>query len=574
MTDHTKLVSMAAQVAAGVSHLHRENVVHRDLAARNVLVDEHYNLRVGDFGCASALCCGCPPVCHHSRPPPCDCRFARVLSDPVDVGVTSSNVGPVRWMAPESLRQRQYSTASDVWSFGVVRGCGGDATPCFGRKPLLTPCVVAHQLLYEMVTRGRDPWEGMGLMSVGAKVLGGDTLDSHLPPDVDPTLRTMMRECWQFAPSDRPHMADLCARLQAHEATLVRGSLAPASSVPGGGALQPDRTTLVAGYDAFSSTEPTPAMRWVEPPALPPGTLPSPVAGVRVVVAEGDTTRRRGLATLLQQLQCRYVLLEDGDQVPAALQYLPNAQLVLAAGFMARSGAKAATQALRRAGSMLPVVAVMPPSATAADASEFMAAGGSHLLTAPVDKPAVLAAIRAHVHPGARPTPGDFGSGGSGTGRDSGSGGSRGEALRDALSPSPPPPQQWQQLQPPMAQQSAPQPQRRFRQRRRAPPQQQQQQQQQRQLPQRYRPFDEAPPQTSMGSMAAPPTRRLAKGAAPVPVATPAPGSAYNAAPVRWTPASSAAVSKPVAAAVGAAAKPAPRYQQFQTAPTRSTSMG
>lgn len=60
MTDHTKLVSMAAQVAAGVSHLHRENVVHRDLAARNVLVDEHYNLRVGDFGCASALCCGCP----------------------------------------------------------------------------------------------------------------------------------------------------------------------------------------------------------------------------------------------------------------------------------------------------------------------------------------------------------------------------------------------------------------------------------------------------------------------------------------------------------------------------------
>lgn len=49
-----------------------------------------------------------------------DFGYARVLSQADDVGVTASNVGPVRWMAPESLRLRQYSPASDVWSFGVV----------------------------------------------------------------------------------------------------------------------------------------------------------------------------------------------------------------------------------------------------------------------------------------------------------------------------------------------------------------------------------------------------------------------------------------------------------------------
>jgi len=51
---HVDVVRIAAEVAAGISHLHREGVVHRDLAARNVLVDKHYSARVGDFGYACA----------------------------------------------------------------------------------------------------------------------------------------------------------------------------------------------------------------------------------------------------------------------------------------------------------------------------------------------------------------------------------------------------------------------------------------------------------------------------------------------------------------------------------------
>jgi serine/threonine protein kinase len=36
---------------------------------------------------------------------------------------TQSGIGPVCWMAPESLSQRTYSKKSDVWTFGIVGLC-------------------------------------------------------------------------------------------------------------------------------------------------------------------------------------------------------------------------------------------------------------------------------------------------------------------------------------------------------------------------------------------------------------------------------------------------------------------
>lgn len=50
-----------------------------------------------------------------------DFRLARVLTQPIDEGgvmaqKTESKIGPIKWMAPESIAERKYSSKSDVWA--------------------------------------------------------------------------------------------------------------------------------------------------------------------------------------------------------------------------------------------------------------------------------------------------------------------------------------------------------------------------------------------------------------------------------------------------------------------------
>jgi serine/threonine protein kinase len=45
--------------------------------------------------------------------------MSRVLQQDIEAK-TRSNLGPIRWMSPESIGQQVYSKKSDVWMFGIV----------------------------------------------------------------------------------------------------------------------------------------------------------------------------------------------------------------------------------------------------------------------------------------------------------------------------------------------------------------------------------------------------------------------------------------------------------------------
>eukprot|EP01118_Nematostelium_gracile_P008948 TRINITY_DN2991_c0_g2_i2.p1 TRINITY_DN2991_c0_g2~~TRINITY_DN2991_c0_g2_i2.p1 ORF type:complete len:582 (+),score=139.00 TRINITY_DN2991_c0_g2_i2:31-1776(+) len=89
-------LKIAKDICSGMSHLHSENIIHRDLAARNVLLTDNGTAKIADFG------------------------MSRVMEAGTGGGNTVSAVGPVKWMAPEALNERRYSSQSDVWSFAVT----------------------------------------------------------------------------------------------------------------------------------------------------------------------------------------------------------------------------------------------------------------------------------------------------------------------------------------------------------------------------------------------------------------------------------------------------------------------
>ena len=69
-------------------------IVHRDLASRNILVDEGKVLKITDFGMSRE-------------------------TEEVYVQQSKGRV-PLKWMAIESIVAREFTSASDVWAYGVA----------------------------------------------------------------------------------------------------------------------------------------------------------------------------------------------------------------------------------------------------------------------------------------------------------------------------------------------------------------------------------------------------------------------------------------------------------------------
>ncbi|KAM3861381.1 ephrin type-A receptor 7 isoform 4-T4 [Diretmus argenteus] len=148
-----QLVGMLRGIAAGMRYLSDMGYVHRDLAARNILVNSNLVCKVSDFG------------------------LSRVIDDdPEAVYTTTGGKIPVRWTATEAIQYRKFTSASDVWSYGVV--------------------------MWEVMSYGERPYWDMSNQDVIKAIEEGYRLPA--PMDCPPGLHQLMLDCWQKDRAERP----------------------------------------------------------------------------------------------------------------------------------------------------------------------------------------------------------------------------------------------------------------------------------------------------------------------------------------------------------------------------------
>jgi len=153
-------IKFCKDTVSAMAWLHgaRPQIIHRDLKPQNLLIDEHWNIKICDFGLSAIK-----PKNHKIR--------------------DGKNIpGTPLWMAPEVLLGKEVDDKSDVYSFGIVMW-----EIIMGKEPF--PHHDNFEKFHEAITKNNER--------------------PPIPQDLHDSLKSTMEACWNVDKAKRPTFVEL-----------------------------------------------------------------------------------------------------------------------------------------------------------------------------------------------------------------------------------------------------------------------------------------------------------------------------------------------------------------------------
>ncbi len=143
-------------IAKGLDHIHNQNIIHRDFHSGNILYENEFDVVISDLGISKS-------------------SIKSTNDDDNEI------YGIISYMAPEILQGKEYTTASDIYSFGMI--------------------------MWELIT-GRMPfWDQKDDVEFIIKICKGfrPSIITNAPKG----YIELMQECWNSDPNKRPTANDI-----------------------------------------------------------------------------------------------------------------------------------------------------------------------------------------------------------------------------------------------------------------------------------------------------------------------------------------------------------------------------
>src|ERR1044072_3489470 len=156
--EWNKKLKILAYIAEGLGHLHRQKIIHRDLHSKNILCENEDDVVISDLGISKSA-------------------------------MESSNdnecFGIISYMAPEIWRGKKYTTASDIYSFGMI--------------------------MWELMTGRRPFWDHKDDHDLMVGIVGG--LRPPIVTNAPKGYIKLMQKCWHSDPDERPSANDMYEKM-------------------------------------------------------------------------------------------------------------------------------------------------------------------------------------------------------------------------------------------------------------------------------------------------------------------------------------------------------------------------